>query len=64
MKILILLMHKNNIGPLYINKRHPENNYFRKITNMDHNQKNETKTRIHPTTQVLLRLKFIALVQK
>ena len=50
-------------GTFYIHKIHPENNSFRKITNKDHNQKTSIITNIYPTTQVLLRLKFLDLFQ-
>ena len=50
-------------GPLYIHKRHPDNNYLIMITNMDHDQRTSIKTNIHPKTQFVIRLKFIALVQ-
>ena len=45
-------------------KRNPENNYFRKITSMDFYQRTSIKTKIRPTTYVLLGIKLLSLFQK
>ena len=45
-------------------QRHPENNTFRTITNMDQVQRTSIKIKINPKTQALLKKKFLALVQK
>ena len=47
----------------YIQSR-PGKTSFRKITNMDHNQRTSIKKYLHTKTKVLLRLKFLTLVQE
>ena len=48
-------------GPLTYMQRHPENNYSRTITNMDHIQMTSMKKYINLKTQALLMLQYIEL---